>query len=110
MLFDLLGGIQDRLRRGTAGPQPARTDGGQVAGQSTVDGAMTVEPVADDGHESDDGQESDDGHTFDVTGQVLLSGIPQAAFVIDTEGAIRAWNHDMATLTGGRRRGGTRAR
>ncbi|ADJ16588.1 methyl-accepting chemotaxis protein [Halalkalicoccus jeotgali] len=35
-----------------------------------------------------------------VSDQVLLSGIPQAVFMIDVEGKVRAWNHGMEELTG----------
>ena len=105
MLFDLLASIHSWLRPGDAGGSTARTDGGQVAGTTTADGvdteATTINPEVDDG---DDGHDTEgDGHDageFDMRGQVLLSGIPQAAFVIDIEGAIRAWNHDMTALTG----------
>lgn len=36
----------------------------------------------------------------DVSGQVLLCGLPQAVFMIDIEGKVRAWNHGMEELTG----------
>lgn len=94
MLFDLLAAIHARLRGGDAENHTARTDGGQVADPSTTDEGMTVEPVVDDETGTDTGQ------GFGITGQVLLSGIPQAAFVIDTDGTIQAWNHDMTALTG----------
>lgn len=90
MVFDLLAGLHNWFRRYHAGTNAARTDGGKVTETPPADEAMTVEPAAAD----------ETGQTFDVTGDVLLSGIPQAAFVIDTEGTIRAWNHDMTALTG----------
>jgi len=69
------------------------TDGGRVLGDSSI-AERTDDPSGTD--------ESavDNGVTHDVSAHVLLDGIPQAAFMIGSEGEIRAWNHDMVEFTG----------
>ena len=85
-----------------------RPDGGQVGVAPSADEAD--EPVASDGSVSDEADESGtsdgsvsdeaDDQEFHVDEQVLLNGIPQAGFIICTEGKIRAWNREMEDLTG----------
>jgi methyl-accepting chemotaxis protein len=67
------------------------TDGGQAQGNSRLD---------EDTGDSSLAADSAAGQGNDVSSHVLLEGIPQAAFMIGTDGAIRAWNHDMAAFTG----------
>ena len=67
------------------------TDGGQVQENARLEEGKGDPSVADD---------SAVGQGNDVRPHVLLEGIPQASFMIGTDGAIRAWNHDMAAFTG----------
>nr|WP_276276073.1 hypothetical protein [Halomicroarcula sp. SYNS111] len=71
--------------------QAVRSDGGTVTDVSGSDAAPADPSVPDD---STDEAETTDA--FAVDEQVLFDGLAQAAFVIDTEGRIQAWNHGMA--------------
>ncbi|MFC6723698.1 methyl-accepting chemotaxis protein [Halobium palmae] len=87
--------LHKRLRKGGTGDYAARPDGGEVATASNNDSSMSdqsasVEPPSAEATDRE----------FHVDEQVVLGGIPQAAFIICTEGKIRAWNHDMEEMTG----------
>ncbi len=72
-----------------------RPDGGQLT-DTTVDESSTHNRTSS----TADSDPDSTGEQFDIAADVLLAGVPEAAFVIDTEGAIRLWNHDMAELSG----------
>ncbi|WP_255359171.1 PAS domain-containing methyl-accepting chemotaxis protein [Haladaptatus sp. R4] len=94
----------------------ARPDGGRVTATPRTDEAGessdtdesvpdrpsdSVEPGPDKSSDSDAPEIGESvARGFHVDEQVLLDGIPQAAFMICTEGKIRAWNHEMEVLTG----------
>jgi methyl-accepting chemotaxis protein len=75
--------------------QAVRSDGGTVTDPSGPAAVPADPSVPDDS--TDEAAATD---AFAVDEQVLLDGLAQAAFVIDTEGRIQAWNHGMADLTG----------
>ncbi|EJN60273.1 methyl-accepting chemotaxis protein [Halogranum rubrum] len=83
------------LREDAAEEQAAYADGGQVTvgGSDETPAEGTTASVESQSAEAPD-------QAFDVDEQVILGGIPQAAFIICTEGKIRAWNHGMEELTG----------
>jgi len=82
--------VRSWLITGLADTHAVRPDGGQVGTAATTDSPSSAAPP----------DTRDATQAFGIDTQVLLGGIPQAVFVIDTEGAISAWNHDMAELSG----------
>ena len=95
MHLNLLQRARSWLSGASTGDHTVRPDGGEIGAESSTEGVTDDPSTAADTGPTDTGDQG-----FDVDTDVLLAGIPQAVFVIDTEGAIRAWNADMAELSG----------
>ncbi|MFD1642795.1 methyl-accepting chemotaxis protein [Halohasta litorea] len=97
MRLNLLQRVRSWLSGEGTEAHAARPDGGQVGTKSSTEGVTIPDNAAT---AADAGSADTDDQGFDVDTDVLLGGIPQAVFVIDTEGEITAWNRDMAELSG----------
>ncbi len=75
-------------------------DGGQVTADvsSTADGAVAgTEPTADSATLD---VPNEDEEELNIDDDVLIDGMGVPVFIIDTDGAIVAWNHGIEELTG----------
>ena len=95
MLLNALERIRTSLGGTETGGDTVLLDGGQVTAASSTDGAVDGPSVTTERTSEGGGR-----HDFEVGAHLLLDGLPQAAFMICTEGKIRAWNYDMEELTG----------